>query len=340
VRSLIGFLVPPPYWSARIVGVYSRAISLLHADGALVSLVRGEEDMEARAIALAGHWEPFRLRAAQAFEEAGEKRLAIVDYRGQGGTGGEQLLRLSLRAGAQDNGLDEGSTAEDSGKHGYVVALYGAEPWDPRDGLRRCCSAENMTKEGLNAAIVSSRAQLKTFLSQTRFEASARDGIGGKGPFATAFARLKERDDYPACLVGFGPGTTPAGDDWLTGFLAAADLRALAAGPDGAAAESGGPPSDSRTPRIDTATLRAAIGVGLSRTNAAGRSLLLGALAGAPPAYLLRVRRACLSRQADGGAALSQAMADASGHGASSGRDSLEGFLAGFEGIQDFSPRE
>ncbi|HAE22513.1 MAG TPA: hypothetical protein DCG47_09365 [Spirochaetaceae bacterium] len=312
MRPRIGFLVPPPDWSALIVGVYEKAISLLHADGALVSLVRGAEDMEARAIALDESWDIFAWKAKQAFEEAGYKRQAYVDFRLPGSSGVNQAPCITLRIGEGYGGAEPSHGAQ-----GFSLALDDAEPWDTRDELRQGCRAALPADGGLAAAIAASLAMLKAFLAQTIPESS--DGIGGGGSFGKAFTRLKERQDFPACLVGFGPGTTPAGDDWLAGFLAAAEL--------------GGPLN-----RL--AGLQADIRQRLPSTGAAGRALLLGAIAGAPPAYLSRVRQACLRCAADGGSALSLAIEAALGHGASSGRDSLEGFQAGLESIQDFSPRD
>jgi hypothetical protein len=333
--------VPPPIWRARIVGVHSKAISLLHADGALVSLVRGAKDMEARAIALEGRWERFARLAERALEQADERRQAFVAYRRTGADSSGQDAALSLGMGESAGGGRPLSPAGDGAEPS--LCLDDALPWDPRDELREHCAALNMTKEGLSAAMASSLALLNAFLARTRSESS--DGIGGMGPFAAAFTGLKERRDFPACLVGFGPGTTPAGDDWLAGFLAASELAGCAGEAGVWAAGYGAPRAETRGPRPGPAwqalaELRKDIKSRLHRTGAAGRSLLLGALAGAPPAYLLRVRQACLSCAADGGAALSQAMADAQRHGASSGRDSLEGFRAGLESIQDFSPRE
>ena len=113
--------------------------------------------------------------------------------------------------------------------------------------------------------------------------------------------------------MGFGPGTTPAGDDWLSGYLLASYL--LAGGPGTGAAE-----------------LRLSIRAALPRTGAAGRALLEGSLAGVPPAYLVALALALADPGPGGEVSLARAVGEALEHGASSGEDALAGLLAGLRG--------
>jgi len=39
LNPVIGALVPPPPWEGLLVGVSAKAVSILHADGALVSVI-------------------------------------------------------------------------------------------------------------------------------------------------------------------------------------------------------------------------------------------------------------------------------------------------------------
>lgn len=141
------------------------------------------------------------------------------------------------------------------------------------------------------------------------------EGIHGKGVFGARFAVLRQSPDFPWNLVGFGPGTTPAGDDFLAGWLLGRRLR------NGCRSEG--------------------TGIDLSRTTAPGRTLLAGALAGVFPAYLARTARALAAasrlrsaREAEapvpaGDADWGAACRAAFGHGASSGRDALLGLREG-----------
>jgi len=69
----------------------------------------------------------------------------------------------------------------------------------------------------------------------------------------------------------------------------------------------------------------------LTRTGAAGRALLEGALEGAPPAYLVDLALAAADRGPGAPGRLERAVDGALGHGATSGEDALAGFMAGLE---------
>ncbi len=178
--------------------------------------------------------------------------------------------------------------------------------WDPRPGILR--SARRFRRsgpEGIRRALRLLEAALES--------GGPSEGIHGAGPFGTRFRALRGEKDFPFCLVGFGPGTTPAGDDFLAGWLLGRALR-----------NGGTVPDASGLPD-------------LSRTTAAGRTLLAGAREGVFPAYLARVARA-LAEEARGGRtaarhgdgdALPPDIRGALGHGATSGRDALAGLLSG-----------
>ena len=81
MKPAIGCLVPPSPWTARIVGVFGKAVSLLHPDGALVSVVGRAEHMEARAMMPAAGWDAFAAGTARALDVATrhEPAMAIWD---------------------------------------------------------------------------------------------------------------------------------------------------------------------------------------------------------------------------------------------------------------------
>ncbi len=193
--------------------------------------------------------------------------------------------------------------------NGLALGARGAATWDPRYGLPE---APPPGPERDAALALAARAVAAALGSERQPE-----GIRGDGPFAAAFARLRSGPGFPASAVGFGPGSTPAGDDWIAGYLCAAD------------AATGRP--GSAEPR-----LREAVRAALGRTTLAGRSLLLGVIEGAFPAYLDRLYRSALSADAE---AVAGAAREALGHGASSGRDALDGFLERLSGPRPSEPR-
>ncbi|MBN1243858.1 MAG: DUF2877 domain-containing protein [Spirochaetales bacterium] len=279
--ALLGSLVPAAPWAAPVIGAFPRAVALLHPDGALVSIVADGRSMEARAVAV----------GARVF---GELARAL----GRGTTG--------FRVGLGGTGLELVGPA---GRPEAAWALDFAV-WDASARLR--VAAERLVGH-VGAALERTLDALeRAFVARVPPE-----GIHGGGPFARRFAVLAEAEDFPRKLAGFGPGTTPAGDDFIAGWQLAARLSGLGGVTIGDAE--------------------------LGRTTAAGRALLLGAREGCFPAYLLGFAEAfsaavaapagpaTAARNAStGSAALDAAMDEAFRHGASSGADALLGFLRRF----------
>lgn len=296
--GLRGCLVAPPPWDARVAGVFSKAIALALPSGILISVVRDEEGMEALAL-----W-------------PGAEAYARIDAAARAGAAGDRARSAAIAA--------------------IEAAYAAAEPWDPRPRLAELSRAFAAAGRGGAPAAAADRlrAALRRAEAADRGRRGGADGAGddgtirGSGPYGRAFAAMRERDGFPAALVGFGPGTTPAGDDWLAGYLCAADL-AGGRGPGGA-----------------EAALRNEIVRRLERTTAAGRSLLTGALEGVPPRYLCDLAESLAATEPSAGAAaavddeaggpdagLIAAVESALSHGASSGRDAVDGFLSGLLGL-------
>ena len=268
----IGCLAPGAPWSAPLAWVATKALALTHGDGAAVAIVGNIRDMDARAILIADGFGDFRAAAKASAD-------AVVS------------VRLD----------DVSATLVVDGVDLLAVPTGGALRWDPRPALAAAAAAIASAAE-LTAAADAIAAMLA--------EGPADEvSVHGDGPFAVAFARLRADEAFPANIVGFGPGSTPAGDDWLAGYLTAGDLA-------------GGGPGTSWP------GLRAALAPRLGRTTPAGRALLSGALAGAPPAYLADLALAVTGLSGDGADdGLRLAVRAALGKGASSGRDALAGFL-------------
>lgn len=232
----------------------------------------------------ASGWDAFAAGTASELEEAGGQRNAEVSWDGT-------RLKSAL---------------------GTALDFDGSQTWDPRPSLAGLGQGAR--------AWVAVADRLQGMLLRAHGAATLDDGILGNGTIARAFAARLQAVDFPVSIVGFGPGTTPSGDDWIAGYLCAADLI-------------GG------TPGLAAREFRNSIQAVLDRTTAAGRALLLGALAGAPPAYLVSLARAAATmasaldgqrpKASDAGGPLESALAAALRHGATSGADAVSGFVAG-----------
>jgi len=291
--SMIGCLVPPPPWTGTVTGIFSKAVAVLHPDGALISIVPRREWLEARAMMPSDGWSGF-IRTLHHVDDSGIK--PEVDWDGS-------TLTITGQTGG-------------SGPDTRLIFSASAV-WDPR--IRKPASI-HVDHHNLATTV----AIIETGIAIARTGGRLAEGIHGEGIFRTAFERLRLADGFPATIVGFGPGTTPAGDDWLAGFLSARDLIAGGYG------------------RAEK-DLRSSLIPCLGRTTPAGRTLLLGAIAGVPPAYLNAIviaTETCLAAVSQGVSKPSMAapammLADAVDvaleHGATSGEDALAGFTEGLK---------
>jgi len=198
---------------------------------------------------------------------------------------------------------------------GEVVALRDAQTWDPRARLASAAARiAGIGAEALDAA----RGELARQFAAGR----PSDGIHVDGPYSRRFRELLEAPEFPLVLVGFGPGTTPAGDDFIAGYLLARNCFY----PEGYPAK----------------TARSSLD--LSRTTFAGRSLLTQALAGGFPEIYLRLAESVagieLASAEAGGedmrgpsvprARIAGVVSAMLAHGATSGADALAGYLFGW----------
>lgn len=288
---MTGCLVPPPPWTGKVVGVFSKAVAVLHPDGAIVSIVSKREHLESRAMMPAEGWPGF-IRALSRLVDSGID--AEIGWDGS-------TLAMTGEAGASGPGAR--------------LEFTGSVVWDPRLRSHAPVPFDRITVASLIGVIEKS-------LASAHAKGRLAEGIHDNGAFRAAFERLRLTDGFPANIVGFGPGTTPAGDDWLAGFLAACDLVAGGYG----------------TAEKD---LRNKLFPYLGRTTPAGRALLLGAIAGVPPAYLDAVvmateRYLASESQHVTGVSetaktvlLTETVEVALDHGATSGEDALAGFIEG-----------
>lgn len=378
---MIGLLIPPQPWTGRLAAASAKAISLIHPDGAMISVVGRPEDMEARAMMPAEGFSGFAAGAACLLEDCGQRQSGAPKHAtmpmqpGRDVFADDKQQATSLATGSTPYGCWDGNqlalvcsqVPELTSVKTQVLAFgSGIVVWDPRERLAEAAGKYLRHRAGKKASSVvdlSSRAssgllpdstvaiggilagkvhadgtlqeELRKLLAAAYAAGRRAEGLHGSGAFAHGFRRLAARPDFPAVAVGFGPGTTPAGDDWLAGYLIALDLRA--GGPGKAAAD-----------------LRNKIRRRLEQTTAAGRALLLGALAGSPPEYLvvlaeaaaqwLAMQTAALDAEASqpiawlaeqkagqvsGPGTLWDVVSNCLEHGATSGEDALAGFLYG-----------
>ncbi len=203
------------------------------------------------------------------------------------------------------------------GTQGGLVRMDSLDAWDPRPETRIAAAAFRAAGPAGSAFAA---ARLAAALARDGYS----EGLHGDGPFGRRFAELRKEPGFPFNLVGFGPGTTPAGDDFLAGWILGRILR------DG-----------------EAETLGAVEGLDTTRTTVPGRTLLAGAVRGLFPAYLVRVARALAETAAsapnplgpggsgsygpdgDAGMEWTAAIGAAFSHGASSGRDAVRGLMEG-----------
>jgi hypothetical protein len=252
--------------------VASKAVILLADDGAAISITSRAEDLDARAFVIAEGFQDFLVAASAAVALHGGQ--AFIDYDGQ---------ELGIQ-----------------GPEGISAGTGTALVWDPREDLKMAARHLDGSK------LVDTAFFIEDELRLAHEAGRSHEGIHGDGPFAAAFARLRDDPAFPANLVGFGPGSTPAGDDWLSGYLTGRDL-----------VEGG--------PGLTEPALRSALRAAFSRTTASGRALLTGALTGAPPAYIVGLVVATMDIALE--SSVRAAVRTALGHGATSGEDALAGFI-------------
>ncbi len=269
-----GCLMPGGSWAAPLAGVHPGVLSVRHPDGALVSLVGDVARAEARALVL----DPGDLSGLLRWARRAKPAPALSYAEGESATLGP-----------------------------FSIDLSACRTWDPRPALARAAEELRRAEWRRPGAAGEVQAALAGLL-QRRLPP---ESVFRAGAFRDAFrSRLEDADDCPWSLAGFGPGTTPAGDDFLAGCLLA---RRLWPGAGGGA------------PRVPPACF--------PRTTAAGQALLRAADQGAFPAHLAALGPALAAACADGDYGGLEAAAERFfAHGATSGTDALAGFLFGAGG--------
>ena len=269
-----GAYVAGPSFDGAVHSVFPRAANLCLRNGKLVSLVASELGNQ-----------PF----AYLLDLAGDFDFASTLAEGMGAHARAGVLRF------------EGAPLE--------IALTAARPW--RSGLRR------LRLDPARAEIARARAIVRQrHGGHPESLALARIAAGRTDALCRATVQLDNDAARAAVgrLAGFGAGLTPAGDDWLVGFLAG--LWSV---------EAGGPFDGFR------ARLAAEIATAAATSNVLSGAFLEAAAQGETSERLADLVVAIARAEAD--AQLVAATDAALAVGASSGADGVAGLLASLDAV-------
>jgi hypothetical protein len=228
--------------------------------------------------------------------------------------------------------LHPGATVRGDGQwlwlgDGWRLALAPAAAWNPQPDYAHLARRPQIVARNLDR--LRRHLPLAAPAASLAAQPLAQNALDGRGATALMQARAGELTQsldaayrqsdlgqvvhHAGRLAGLGPGLTPAGDDWLAGWLVG--LRA-------AAAIGAAPP-----PLPLDAVGRAVVDSARPRTSRLSLAFLQAAADGA----VAETWHALLSALPDGDPALTRAAAaEIIRHGATSGADMLAGFLAAF----------
>ena len=239
--------------------------------------------------------------------------------------------------------LDPGSQITGDGRwlilgHGWRVDLRRAQSWDPFPNYHRLAVRPRavMTNVAWLQRTLPLIAPPSSFAS---LPAPSTEGAFGSRPSvvltqiranqltrgllaAHRHHNLAGIQAHARQLAGLGPGLTPAGDDWLGGWLVGLHVRAAMA-----------PNTEAGKPLAVAAVGRAVVEAAAGRTTGLSLAYLSAAARGAVP----RIWHDFLYALVDADPVpVQHAAAEIMRHGATSGSDTLAGFLAAF--VQDPCP--
>jgi hypothetical protein len=285
--TLVGARVPCLTGWGDVVSVFSRAVNIRHTEGLLVSFIEETRSMTSLSVCL-----PDLFR---------KQKKGLVP--------GDRVRFDGPRLVTRD----------------FVVELPGRPTWQgtlTRDDIKGFrASRVSLVKEGL---LLKGRdggllGLLRKDEANNPFVHKAAKVLSDIQSAPSRAARL----NVLSGLVGLGPGSTPSGDDFITGFLMREEISRLLLSTEAKAVA-----SDQRN-MVACAMKKEDLWVAMNRTNDAGKTLLWQALQGHFPEYLIETVRSV--SDAKGKQEIVDAVERAVGDGATSGTDALVGFVSCFE---------
>lgn len=215
---------------------------------------------------------------------------------------------------------------------GWRLSLSGVSQWNAYPSYQRLAQNPQVVRASLDR--LRSEVSLKTPPASLAAAASphARRAFANQPAMAQAQAQAQalgaglrrsyRRGDLPGLqafarqLAGLGPGLTPAGDDWLAGWLVGLRVQTAL-------------PSAEQQPALTfDAVAQAVVEAAADQTTGLSLAFLQAAAAGAVSQGWHSLLAALLSADP---AALAAAVAEVMRHGSTSGADMLAGFLAAFQ---------
>lgn len=265
----VGALVSGVSGRGFVISLHASAVNLRRPDGLILSIVEKFSHMTSLSFA-----------APDLFHAAGRLRSSILPG------DAVHLGKDSLRIGELSFDVKGGPEW-----NGYIDPKRLRLLFQPR--LLKEALLHVGRREGL-LGVIEGPGDLNPFARRASAVLGESSPEGGAG---SGLRRLP-------LLIGLGPGSTPSGDDFITGALAAERLS-----------RDSGP----SIPEIDKGELRKS----LHKTNDAGRTLLWQALLGHFPCYLLEALNAVA--KAGDSCELEQVLSRVVAHGETSGTDLLAG---------------
>ena len=201
--TTLGSDVPCGPFPVRVHSVFRAAVNLRTADGELVTLLSGEAPDCPHGV---------RLASVENFASLGLAKEA-------GGVFGVVAISIERSAGRPMFRIDYGSARRLVAQ--ALPPLRGDERrWS--DGVALLEALQERAATDLRVAPLLAGASAHGPMGERLTEAALDLGGGVRA------GRLDAARDAAARLIGLGPGLTPAGDDFLCGFLAAAYCRCAA----------------------------------------------------------------------------------------------------------------
>ena len=293
VAATRGSDVPSGVFPVRVHSVFRAAVNLRPPEGDLLTLLSAEADDMPRGVRL-GSMEDFSSLGLV----VGDMGVFAVDAIVLRPSGGLSAFRVDCAAARRIDSQSPPTLGGDRSRWGAGIALL--------DALQKRAATD------LRVAPLLLAAKPSGAMGERLTQAALDLGRSVKA------RRLDAMRGAAARLVGLGPGLTPAGDDFLCGFMYAGRCRAVARA------------SRSRL----LARFDKAVGGLLGRTTDISAAMLRGALAGRVSCALTALAEACAGVA---GSDLEGAILRLAAVGHSSGLDAATGFFYGATiwGVED-----